>query len=244
MPDNERIRAPWWLKPANKNVAARDAFRRGEPGGARGAGTMTTPNPAPPQQIYLLRHGEKPADPPRFRLLSLRRRGRQSGVDVDGNRNVHSLLPRGWQRSGALAVLFDPAVGPPPAGLRTPTALYSPSYGKVSATQAHRPFQTIQGLGQRLGVVIRSPLPVGQEPALVATILAGGGEVVMVCWEHHHIPALAQAIPTVNAASIPTGWPDDRFDVVWAFTLDRPTGRYVFGQVPQQLLPGDTDTVI
>jgi hypothetical protein len=88
---------------------------------------MTTPNAVLPQQIYVIRHGEKPADPvapspgeptppsvPPF------------GVDVDGNQSVHSLLPRGWQRSGALAVLFDPAVGAPQAGLRTPTALYSP----------------------------------------------------------------------------------------------------------------------
>jgi hypothetical protein len=30
----------------------------------------------------------------------------------------------------------------------------------------------------------------------------------------------------------------------WTFSLDPATGRYVFGQVPQQLLVGDTDTVI
>ena len=29
-------------------------------------------------------------------------------------------------------------------------------------------------------------------------ILAGGGEVVLICWEHHHIPALAEAIPTLD----------------------------------------------
>ncbi len=195
-----------------------------------------------PHQIYLIRHGEKPGDPPRFRLF--RHRGRQFGVDVDGNQSVHSLLARGWQRAGALAVLFDPAVGQPPAGLRTPTALYSPSYGKPNKTQAHRTFQTIQPLGQRLGVPIQSPLPEGQESALVAVILAGGDEVVMLCWDHNNIPALAKAIPTVDAANVPTVWPDDRFDVVWTFTLEQATGRYVFGQVPQQLLNGDTDTVI
>ena len=141
-------------------------------------------------------------------------------------------------------MLFDPAVGQPPAGLRTPTALYSPSYGKPNKTQAHRTFQTIQPLGQRLGVPIQSPLPEGQESALVAVILAGGDEVVMLCWDHNNIPALAKAIPTVDAANVPTVWPDDRFDVVWTFTLEQATGRYVFGQVPQQLLNGDTDTVI
>ncbi len=206
---------------------------------------MTTPNASLPQQIYLLRHGEKPADPPAPSPgQPTAPSGPPFGVDADGNQSVHSLLPRGWQRSGALAVLFDPAVGALQAGLRTPTALYSPSYGDPDTTQAHRTFQTIQGLGGRLGVTIRSPLPEGQEPALAEAILASGGEVVLICWEHDHIPALAQAIPTLDATAIPTAWPGDRFDVIWTFALDPATGRYLFGQVPQQLLDGDTDTVI
>jgi hypothetical protein len=93
-------------------------------------------------------------------------------------------------------------------------------------------------------VVIRSRLPTGQEPAHVATILAGGGQVVLLCWEHHRIPALAQVIPTVNATAIPAVRPDDRFDVEWTFTLNPAAGCYVFGQGSQQLLRGETDTVI
>jgi hypothetical protein len=38
--------------------------------------------------------------------------------------------------------------------------------------------------------------------------------------------------------------PGDRFDIIWTFTCDPATGRYMFGQVPQQLLLGDTDTMI
>jgi hypothetical protein len=91
---------------------------------------------------------------------------------------------------------------------------------------------------------IQSPVPEGQEPALAEAILASGGEVVLICWEHDRIPALGQAIPTVDGTTIPTVWPGDRFDVIWTFALDPATGRYVFGQVPQQLLDGDTDTVI
>lgn len=41
-----------------------------------------------------------------------------------------------------------------------------------------------------------------------------------------------------------SAWPGDRFDVIWTFTVDPAAGRYGFGQVPQQLLVGDTDTVI
>jgi hypothetical protein len=206
---------------------------------------MSTPSSPLPQQIYITRHGEKPDDPP---AASAGQPGPPSGppfgVDVDGNQNALSLLPRGWQRSGAFAVLFDPALGALRAGLRTPTALHSPSYGKPDKTQAHRRYQTIQGLAGRLGVPIQSPVPEGQESALVEAVSASGGEVVLICWEHDHLPALAQAIPTLEANTIPTAWPGDRFDVIWTFTLDPVTGRYAFGQVPQQLLEGDTDTVI
>ncbi len=198
--------------------------------------------PGTPAQIYVIRHGEKPADPPPGKHAPPP--SPPFGVDVDGNQNIQSLLPRGWQRSGALAVLFDPTVGGLQAGLRTPNALYSPSYADPDKTQNHRTYQTIQGLSERLGVPIQSPVPEGQEPALAAAVLASGGEVVLMCWEHQHIPALAQAVPTLDATTIPSAWPGDRFDVIWTFTLDPATGRYAFGQVPQQLLLGDTDTVI
>ena len=46
-----------------------------------------------PEVIYIIRHAEKPLKPP------------LSGVDYQGSQNEHSLLPRGWQRSGALAAL-------------------------------------------------------------------------------------------------------------------------------------------
>ena len=54
----------------------------------------------PPEVIYIIRHGEKPADQPPAPPF---------GVDYEGDQDAHSLLPRGWQRSGGLAVLFDPA---------------------------------------------------------------------------------------------------------------------------------------
>ena len=42
---------------------------------------------------------------------------------------------------------------------------------------------------------------------------------------------------------IPKSWPDDRYDVIWTFTLAA-DDRYAFGQIPQLLLSGDADTVI
>ena len=201
----------------------------------------------PPAAIYIIRHGEKPAD------LPLAVHGQPKpvptapfGVDYQGNQNEHSLLPRGWQRSGALAALFAPALGVPQAGLQVPTALLSPSYGDPAQTTVHRTYQTIQGLGDRLGLKIASDFAEGQEPELAASVVSTYSGVVLICWEHRHIPAIASSLPTVPGTVIPEKWSGDRFDVIWTFTLvpGSAPAQYTFGQIPQQLLSGDTDTII
>lgn len=103
---------------------------------------MTTPNPVLPQQIYLIRHGEKPADPPASPPgQRTSASGPPFGVDIDGNQSVHSLLPRGWQRSAALAALFDPAVGPPPAGCACPPHCIHPPMGIRVRRRRTAPFR-------------------------------------------------------------------------------------------------------
>jgi hypothetical protein len=185
-----------------------------------------------PEVIYVIRHGEKPQD------LAPKHAEAHSGVDFRGKQNEHSLLPRGWQRSGALAALFDSS-----GDLRVPRMLVSPSYGHGSKTSDHRTHQTLRGLSDRIGVEITADFARGQEPQLAAAVLNGGPGAVLICWEHSHIPALAAALPLVSGTVIPKKWPDDRYDVIWSFTLADDT-RYEFGQVPQLLLAGDTDTVI
>lgn len=202
---------------------------------------------APPEIIYIIRHGEKPADPPVVGPgESPPAPVAPFGVDYQGNQNEHSLLPRGWQRSGALAVLFDPALGGLQAGLRTPAVLLSPSYGDPAKTTAHRTYQTIQGLSDRLGVQIVSAFAEGQEPELAEYVVSTYSGVVLICWEHRHIPALASSLPTTPGTVIPQAWEGDRFDVIWTFTLvpGATPAQYTFSQIPQQLLSGDTDTVI
>jgi hypothetical protein len=70
--------------------------------------------------------------------------------------------------------------------------------------------------------------------------------VVLICWEHQHIPALASSLPVIPGTAIPQKWPGGRFDVIWTFTLVPAAAPvlYTFTQVPQQLLSGDTGTVI
>jgi hypothetical protein len=194
--------------------------------------------PAPPDVIYIIRHGEKPEEPTPRRTAPARR-----GVDFHGNQNEHSLLPRGWQRSGALAALFDPSQGPLRAGLRVPRMLISPSYGDSARTAEHRTHQTIRGVSDRLGIEIAADFAKGHEERLAAELTKSGPGAVLICWDHAHIPALASALPLVHGTVIPKTWPEDRFDVIWAFTLVT-DDEYSFAQVPQLLLSGDTDTII
>jgi hypothetical protein len=187
-----------------------------------------------PEVIYIIRHAEKPVKPP------------SSGVDFAGSQNEHSLLPRGWQRSGALAALFHPDFGPMRAGLRTPTALVAPSWGHPGKMAAHRSYQTIQGLSERLELPIATQFAQGQEQQLASSLMRSDSGVVLICWEHSHIPVIASSLPVVSGTAIPQKWPHDRYDVIWAFTLVPEPGpaRYTFGQIPQQLLAGDAGTVI
>jgi hypothetical protein len=188
----------------------------------------------PPEVIYIIRHAEKPFKP------------HLSGVDYEGGPNEHSLLPRGWQRSGALAALFHPDSGPLRADLQTPTVLVAPSWGHPHKTAAHRSYQTIQGLSERLGLPITSPFAQGNEQQLADSLVRSHSGVVLVCWEHKHIPVIASALPLAGETVIPEKWPGDRYDLIWAFALAPEPGppRYTFSQIPQQLLSGDAETVI
>jgi hypothetical protein len=189
---------------------------------------------APPEVIYIIRHAEKPVKPP------------LSGVDFEGGQNEHSLLPRGWQRSGAIASLFHPDSGLLRTGLRTPTVLVAPSWGHPGKTAAHRSYQTIQGLSEQLELPITSKFAQGQEQQLADSLLSSCPGVALICWEHKHIPAIASSLPAVSGTAVPQKWPDDRYDVIWSFTLEPGPGpaRYTFGQIPQLLLAGDAATVI
>src|ERR1700748_2128251 len=187
-----------------------------------------------PEVIYIIRHAEKPLKPP------------ASGVDYEGGPNEHSLLPRGWQRSGALAALFHPDSGPVRPGLRTPTTLVAPSWGHPGKTAAHRSYQTIQGLSERLGLPITSQFAQGQEQQLADSLVRRRPGVVLICWEHSHIPVIASSLPVVSGPAVPRKWPGHRYDVIWSFTLVPEPGpvRYTFGQIPHLLLSGDAETVI
>jgi hypothetical protein len=184
-----------------------------------------------PQTLLMIRHGEKPAHG-------------DKGVDAQGDANPDGLIPRGWERAGALVTLFAPNAVTVTSALPVPGALVSPKY----PGQVHRPGLTLLPLSQRLGLAIASEHPVDGRPAkIVKSLLAIEAAVVLMCWEHDHLvniaDAVAAAVPVANPGDVPAAWPGDRFDVIWRFDLDEQAGIWTFGALDQQLLAGDVSPV-
>lgn len=177
----------------------------------------------------LIRHGEKQPDsgPPPY------------GVDAEGNQNEHSLAARGWQRAGALVPFFRDARA---RGIKTPDAVYA---SKVSATvvvvddhdvsESLRPQQTVTPLVDALAPAkgLQTPFSVGEE-RLLAEILAQENGIVLVAWEHSHIPLIAAAF----TSEAPSSWSRSCYDSVWVLKRSK-REKYVFKEVRQALLAGD-----
>ena len=67
--------------------------------------------------------------------------------------------------------------------------------------------------------------------------------VVLICWQREFIPDIASLI--LGAKKIAPGeWPENRYDMIWVFDLQRSSSSYKFRQVPQELLAGDLVTSI
>jgi hypothetical protein len=180
-----------------------------------------------PRTLLMIRHGEKPSDG-------------DLGVDEQGSANPDGLIPKGWERAGALVTLFAPNSTTLSSTLPRPGALVTPKYPEP----VHRPYLTLLPLSQRLGVTIESEHAVGADPAkIVNSLIALDTMVVLVCWEHEHLvniaDAVANIVPVANPEDVPASWPDDRFDVLWRFDLDEQTGKWTFASLDQRLLAGD-----
>ena len=172
----------------------------------------------------VIRHAEKPPDG-------------QPGVMPDGSPNPEVLSPTGWERAKALVGLFDPPNGMPAGSpLATPMRLFA------SGSSSLRPAQTIMPLAAALG-----NLPIDtnyRKNRLVELVAAtkGGEGPALVAWQHEDIPQIADLI-LGSAGGVPQRWPGDRFDLVWVFDSQEGDG-WRFTQVPQNLLPGDSQSPI
>jgi hypothetical protein len=182
-----------------------------------------------PTKILVIRHAEKPADA-----------GTPFGVSSDGLQDPEELIVRGWQRAGALVRFFAPANGQfSHPGLATPDVIIAS--GVAPHSKSLRPQHTALALADWLGQQLDLSYAKGDETALVADALSQSG-TVLIAWEHEKIPDIANQIAG-NQTTCPQQWPGDRFDVVWVFD-SAAGGGWSFSQIPQELLPGDGNSVI
>jgi broad specificity phosphatase PhoE len=184
----------------------------------------------PPKKLMLIRHGEKQpeAGPPPY------------GVNEEGEQDQHSLSARGWQRAGAIVPFFRLAWA---HSIEPPDAVYASKVGAAvlmadghDISKSLRPQQTVTPLVAAMSLQkgLQTPYAVGEEAQLAQAIGAIENGIVLVAWEHNHIPDIAKAFST----EAPTSWPDSRFDNVWVLTRSSENA-YVFDEVPQSLLSDD-----
>jgi hypothetical protein len=96
-------------------------------------------------------------------------------------------------------------------------------------------------LAEKLAVKINADYRRSEFEEMLDDVFAHRG-VVLICWQREYIPDIASHIMD-NNRMVPHDWPEDRFDMVWVFDLQR-SGKYKFKQVPQRLLRGDRVTRI
>jgi hypothetical protein len=193
-------------------------------------------------KIMIIRHAEKPL-------------GSDQGVMPDGTQSQEALIVQGWQRSGGLVTLFDPARGPlQSTELATPGMILASWESATKGSQ--RPYQTVAALAQQLGLDSSHFVTFDRSDikGVVAAAIEATG-TVLICWQHEDFPSIAETIarktalpvtPTPPSVWPPPSWPGSRYDLVWVFDVigSSPPTSWTFTQVPQLLLPGDSSTVI
>ena len=193
-----------------------------------------------PSQILIIRHGEKVGDPKK---------------DDDGGRN---LSIQGSARAAAVPSLFAPASPQPSCKLYIKSGefigLYRqiPLKGKaprfatpnfIFATQnskhSKRPVETVTPLAIALNLPLNdgfadTDAEITEMANAILNEFAFAGKVVLICWHHGNIPAVAKAL----GVSKPPKWDGKVFDRVWQITF--PKGKASLQNLPQMLLYGDS----
>ena len=193
---------------------------------------------APPAKIMIIRHGEKPPNPPNT--------GGPWDVQLNGQSgNGKSLIVPGWQRAGALNAFFAPYKAKPAnAEIATPDYIYAAN----PANETERPCETVTPLAAWLKYAQGSKQfnvsysVGGGEAELVKSFLALSGNV-LICWEHDNIMPnimgnIDSQVKISNYKSIPKKFPDV-FSLVWVLDLDSSGKKYDWTSVNQNLMAGD-----
>ncbi|OZI37498.1 hypothetical protein CAL29_03570 [Bordetella genomosp. 10] len=178
--------------------------------------------------IMLIRHAEKPLRESRY------------AQDIAGAGGRHGLSSRGERRAQLLAAYFMSS-----EDLLRERGLCRPRFIFAAATtprhRSTRPVDTVKPLAAALNLAVRdefaSDPPFDKAADTLCSAAAQGA--VLVSWRQDTLPELARAI---GARGVPDVWPESRFDMIWL--LERSGGVWTLTQVPQMLLPEDSDAPI
>jgi hypothetical protein len=190
----------------------------------------------PPSKIMIIRHAEKPPNPPnKTGPWDVQENGQSGGGK--------SLIVPGWQRAGALNAFFAPYKSKPAnPEIETPHHIYAAN----PKGETQRPFETVVPLAAWLKYKEGSSQfnvsydVGGGEKDMVKSAL-GHGSPVLICWEHNHIMPdimghIQKEVPITNYAHITNPFPNV-FYLVWV--LDLKGGQYTWTSVNQNLIAGD-----
>jgi hypothetical protein len=161
---------------------------------------------ARPAEIILLRHAEKPADT-----------------------RIPDLSPRGAERAQALARLL--AVWPD----GHPVAIFAAR--PTAHAPSRRSIETIEPTARELHLPVQTTYSATQLAQLASELTinhAYDDRLVVVCWVHDELPALAQALGVKKAPV----WNGKTFDRLWC--IQYANGKATLKNLPQRLLPGDS----
>lgn len=138
-----------------------------------------------------------------------------------------NLTPRGYARAVALVQFFS-------ASFDTPDYLFATQASKHS----NRPVETITPLAGALHMPVDSKVADADYLLFAQDILTNPqytGKMLIICWHHGTIPALAKAL---GISDPPQSWPGTVFDRVWRiqYADSGPT----LANLSQHLLFGDS----
>ncbi len=164
-----------------------------------------------PAVVYVIRHAEKPAP----------------------EENSPDLTATGFKRAEVLPSLFVQMPGAPAPRLPKPDAIFATTRSKSS----NRPVETVTPLAQFLKLPIHHDFDEHATGPLAAEVMGGkyAGKVVLVCWHHGQISALAAALGVTDA---PATWDAQVFNQIWKITYS--AGQAKLTILSEGLLPGDT----
>ena len=163
-----------------------------------------------PAVVYVIRHAEKPAP----------------------EENSPDLTATGFKRAEVLPSLFVQMPGFPAPRLPRPDAVFATARSKSS----NRPVETVTPLAQFLKLSLHHEFDERATGPIAAEVLGGkyAGKVVLICWHHGQIPALAAALGVTDA---PAAWDAQVFNQIWKITYS--AGQAKLTIISESLLPGD-----